>query len=184
MLVSSFNLSQSFNYAPYLFCKKRFNSEINCFCIRTQEEYMENRQIYSLQIYSLSGCATSVIGWWGIFLVLLSRRGSSSIRLLANWVTRANWLSFYKLLTRFFLSKPNPTTEIQRLLFLLYSHNRCSGASHTKLLSFSGSLHGWRKRKGYYLDGGGPTYAARSLSQYISAFATRVLQSTFVCVEG
>jgi hypothetical protein len=35
MLVSSFNLSQSFNYAPYVFCKKRFKSEINCFCIRT-----------------------------------------------------------------------------------------------------------------------------------------------------
>ncbi len=28
---------------------------------------------------------------------------------------------------------------------------------------------------------GGPTYAARSLPQYISAFATRVLQSTYVC---
>ncbi len=37
MLVSSFNLSQSFNYAPYLFCKKRFKSEIICFCIRTQQ---------------------------------------------------------------------------------------------------------------------------------------------------
>ncbi len=35
MLVSSFNLLQSFNYAPSLFCKKRFKSEINCFCIRT-----------------------------------------------------------------------------------------------------------------------------------------------------
>ncbi len=33
----SFNLSQSFNYAPYLFCKKRFKSEINCFFIRTQQ---------------------------------------------------------------------------------------------------------------------------------------------------
>ncbi len=31
MLASSFNLLQSFNYAPYLFCKKRLNSEINCF---------------------------------------------------------------------------------------------------------------------------------------------------------
>jgi hypothetical protein len=29
-----------------------------------------------------------------------------------------------------------------------------------------------------------PTYAARSLPQYISAFATRVLQSTYVCVQG
>jgi hypothetical protein len=27
-------------------------------------------------------------------------------------------------------------------------------------------------------------YAARSLPQYISAFATRVLQSTYVCVKG
>ena len=35
MMVSSFNLSQSFNYAPYLFYKKRFKSEINCFCTRT-----------------------------------------------------------------------------------------------------------------------------------------------------
>jgi hypothetical protein len=36
MLFSSFNLPQSFNYAPYLFCKKWFKSEINCFYIRTQ----------------------------------------------------------------------------------------------------------------------------------------------------
>jgi hypothetical protein len=32
--------------------------------------------------------------------------------------------------------------------------------------------------------GGGPTYAARSLPQYNSAFATRVLLSTYVCVKG
>jgi hypothetical protein len=38
MLVSSFNLSQSFNYAPYLFCEKRFKSEINCFCIRADPD--------------------------------------------------------------------------------------------------------------------------------------------------
>ncbi len=31
---------------------------------------------------------------------------------------------------------------------------------------------------------GGPTYAARSLPQYNSAFATRVLLSTYVCVKG
>ncbi len=35
MLVSSFNLSQSFNYIPYLFYKKRLKSEINSFCIWT-----------------------------------------------------------------------------------------------------------------------------------------------------
>jgi hypothetical protein len=36
MLVSSFNLSQSFNYTPFLFYSKRFKSEINSFCILTQ----------------------------------------------------------------------------------------------------------------------------------------------------
>jgi hypothetical protein len=35
MLVSSFNLSKSFNYTPYLFYKKWFKSEINSFCIWT-----------------------------------------------------------------------------------------------------------------------------------------------------
>jgi hypothetical protein len=35
MLVSSFNLSQSFTYTPYLFYKKRFKSEINSFYIWT-----------------------------------------------------------------------------------------------------------------------------------------------------
>ncbi len=36
MLVSSFNLLQSFNHTPYLFSKKWFKSEINSFCIWTQ----------------------------------------------------------------------------------------------------------------------------------------------------
>ncbi len=36
---------------------------------------------------------------------------------------------------------------------------------------------------GSYIEGGGPTYAARSKPQYISAFATRVLQSTYVYVK-
>ncbi len=35
MLVSSFNLFQSFDYTPYFFYKKRFKSEINSFCIWT-----------------------------------------------------------------------------------------------------------------------------------------------------
>ncbi len=46
------------------------------------------------------------------------------------------------------------------------------------------SDHGWRKRKGSDIEGRGPTYDARSLPQYISAFATRVLLSTYVCVKG
>ncbi len=36
MLVSSFNLSQSFNYTPYLLYKKRFKPDINSFCIWIQ----------------------------------------------------------------------------------------------------------------------------------------------------
>ncbi len=35
MLINSFNLSQSFNYTHYLFYKKRYKTEIYCFCIRT-----------------------------------------------------------------------------------------------------------------------------------------------------
>jgi hypothetical protein len=35
-------------------------------------------------------------------------------------------------------------------------------------------------RDNMYIEEGGPTYAAQSLPQYISAFATRVLQSTCV----
>jgi hypothetical protein len=40
------------------------------------------------------------------------------------------------------------------------------------------------RRKGYYIEGEGATYAALSLPQYISAFATRVLQCTSVCLKG
>ncbi len=36
MLVSSFTLSQSYNYTPYLFYKKWFKSGINSFCVWTQ----------------------------------------------------------------------------------------------------------------------------------------------------
>ncbi len=35
--VSRFNLLQSFNYANYIFYKKQFKTEINCFCIRTSD---------------------------------------------------------------------------------------------------------------------------------------------------
>jgi hypothetical protein len=37
--------SQSFNYTPYLFYKKRFKSEINSFCIWTQsQDYLQKSQ--------------------------------------------------------------------------------------------------------------------------------------------
>jgi hypothetical protein len=44
------------------------------------------------------------------------------------------------------------------------------------------TVHGWRK---YWIIhwGRGPTYSARSKPQYNSAFATRVLQSTYVYVK-
>jgi hypothetical protein len=35
LVVNSFNLLQSFNYTHYLFYKKRFKTETNCFCIQT-----------------------------------------------------------------------------------------------------------------------------------------------------
>jgi hypothetical protein len=37
MLVSSFNLSQSFNYTPYLFYKKQLKTEIDSLCIWTRD---------------------------------------------------------------------------------------------------------------------------------------------------
>ncbi len=61
MLVSSFNLSQSFNYAPYLFCKKWFKSEINCFCIRTQGRV--NNDLISLHIHVLRSIFSSMCVW-------------------------------------------------------------------------------------------------------------------------
>jgi hypothetical protein len=39
----------------------------------------------------------------------------------------------------------------------------------------------WMKEERDNTSRRGPTYAARSLPQYISAFATMVLQSTYVC---
>ena len=45
MLVSSFNLSQSFNCTPYLFYKKLFKSEINSFCIWTQRKVASTKNV-------------------------------------------------------------------------------------------------------------------------------------------
>ncbi len=59
--------------------------------------------------------------------------------------------------------------------YFLYSRNCPPPPTH---------YHGWRNRKGSDIEGRGPTYAARSLPQYNSAFATRVLLSTYVCVKG
>ena len=42
MLVTSFNLLQSFNYTPYLFYKKRFKSEINSFSLWIVRRYNMN----------------------------------------------------------------------------------------------------------------------------------------------
>jgi hypothetical protein len=48
MLVSSFNISQSFNYTPYLFYKKLFKSEINSFCIWTLRKYIFPQQNFNM----------------------------------------------------------------------------------------------------------------------------------------
>ncbi len=48
MLVNRFNLSQSFIYPHYLLYKKRFKTEINCFCIRTQDTMSSMERIMML----------------------------------------------------------------------------------------------------------------------------------------
>ncbi len=61
MLVSSFNLSQSFNYTPYLFyLKKLFKSGINSFCIWTQ---WANATVITLlrTFYAVSGVLFCVL---------------------------------------------------------------------------------------------------------------------------
>jgi hypothetical protein len=57
MLVRSFNLSQSFNYATYLFREKRFKSEINCFCIRT----MSAQPSFEPVIYIAAGICDNIL---------------------------------------------------------------------------------------------------------------------------
>ncbi len=42
-----FNLMQSFNYTPYLFYNKRFKSEINSFCIWTQQTQLHEKHATS-----------------------------------------------------------------------------------------------------------------------------------------
>ncbi len=44
-MVTSFNLTQSFNYTPYLIYKKRFKSEINSFCIWTPGGRIEPKSV-------------------------------------------------------------------------------------------------------------------------------------------
>ena len=60
MLVNSFNLSQSFNYAQYLFYKKRFKTEINCFCIRTLSDFWTARSCSSAINELLYNIATKI----------------------------------------------------------------------------------------------------------------------------
>ncbi len=55
MLFSSFNLSQSFNYTPYLFDKTTFKSEINSFSIWTQEDKPLFWEILKSELVSFSG---------------------------------------------------------------------------------------------------------------------------------
>jgi hypothetical protein len=51
MLVTSFNLLQSFNYTPYPFYKKMFKSEINSFCIWTVNLCLTNTNTKILIVY-------------------------------------------------------------------------------------------------------------------------------------
>ncbi len=56
MLVSSFNLSQSFNYTPYLFYKKQFKSEINSFCIWALDCYLPHPSNIALSFCFHASC--------------------------------------------------------------------------------------------------------------------------------
>jgi hypothetical protein len=61
MLVSSCNLSQSFNHTPYLFYKKRFKSVINSFCIWTLVNVTPTMQEL-LSISCKSSLLVSILG--------------------------------------------------------------------------------------------------------------------------
>ncbi len=65
MLVSSFNLWQSFNQTLYPFYKKRFKSEINSFCIWTQERKTEIKNLKHIPLkasYCTYFCADAFCG--------------------------------------------------------------------------------------------------------------------------
>ena len=66
MVVSSFNLSQSYNYAPYLFCKKRFKSEIDCFCIWTLYSDMIICKNFSVSDFRLHSMLMNKLGLIGL----------------------------------------------------------------------------------------------------------------------
>jgi hypothetical protein len=65
LLVSNFNLSQSFNYAPYLFSEKQFKSEINCFCIRTLGSVDQARTKLN-KIYLIERAVSMILRYWRI----------------------------------------------------------------------------------------------------------------------
>jgi hypothetical protein len=59
-----FYLFQSFNYAPYLFYKKRFKSEINSFCIWTHSRVLHPPPAPLLPRYLPSGVRHGVRTLW------------------------------------------------------------------------------------------------------------------------
>ncbi len=57
MLVSSFNLSQSFNYTPYLLNKKRFRDQ---FFLHMDPAYGMKRILYNVQSMYIVQCGISL----------------------------------------------------------------------------------------------------------------------------
>ncbi len=80
MLVCSFNLSQSFNYAPYLFYAKQFKSEISSFCIWTLFVC-----VYQLMKSELGGGGVR----WGGFCLSLCYRGDSFLCVHDNLTSKS-----------------------------------------------------------------------------------------------
>ncbi len=72
MLVSSFNLSQSFNYTPDLFYKKRFKSDIHSFCILTQEGPLKGqyRELVFSLIPSYLGYKERILNFFHVVQIL------------------------------------------------------------------------------------------------------------------
>ncbi len=143
----------------------------------------------------LAGWKTKHTIWWAFFgktlsgkVCLTSRTVLSGINLCTVWLVghAEQHLAILNSSTPFRETYLSQWTPLVRYISDKYTHQ--SDLAWHKILycTPSGSVclpHGWRK-KGIIHRGGGATYVALSLLEYISAFAARVLQCTSVCVKG
>jgi hypothetical protein len=105
MLVSSFNLLQSFNYNPYFFYKKRFKSEINSFCIWTLVQLTISTN--TLVLPTLGKCW--ILHSRGFFFCLVKRLSFLNV----CWIVVWKFIGYYNILFR------NPWNRIEYLSYKL-----------------------------------------------------------------